>query len=341
MIRRDFLRAASTVAVAGVLKEGSGADRQAKEVMTVRGPVAADALGVTLPHEHVLVDFIGADKASRARYDANEVFEVVLPHLKRVRELGVRTLVESTPAYLGRDPLLLKRLSEASGLHIVTNTGYYGVGKQKFLPAHALTETAGQLAARWAAEWRDGIEGTTIRPGFIKMAVDAGPLSPIGRKLIQAAARAHKATGLTIASHTGDGTAALDQIAALGDEGVNGSAFIWVHAQNARDSGVHFRAAQRGAWVSFDGLGPQSIERYATMVKAMKERGFLHRVLLSHDAGWYHVGEARGGTFRPFDTLFTQFIPALQKAGFSEADIRHLTIANPREAYTIRVKTSA
>jgi len=341
MLRRDFLRAAATATVMGVLKDGSGADREAGKVVTVRGPVAADALGVTLPHEHVMVDFIGADKASRDRYDANEVFEVVLPHLKRVFELGVRTFVECTPAYLGRDPLLLKRLSEASGLHIVTNTGYYGVGKQKFLPPHALTETAGQLAGRWTAEWRDGIEGTGIRPGFIKIAVEAGPLSPIGRKLIQAAARTHKATGLAIASHTGDSTAALDQIAALGDEEVSASAFIWVHAQNARDSGVHFRAAQRGAWVSLDGLGPQSVERYAAMVKAMKERGFLHRVLVSHDAGWYHVGELRGGTFRPFDTLFTQLIPALKKAGFGDADIQQLTVANPREAYAIRVTPAA
>ncbi|HEY8504208.1 MAG TPA: hypothetical protein VIL46_06465, partial [Gemmataceae bacterium] len=61
-------------------------------------------------------------------------------------------------------------------------------------------------------------------------------------------------------------------------------------------------------------------------------------VLLSHDAGWYHVGEPNGGRFRPYDTLFTDFLPALRKAGFTAAEVRRLTVDNPREAFTIRVR---
>lgn len=72
------------------------------------------ALGRTLIQEHVLVDFIGADRASKSRYGADEVFRVALPHLKKARELGCRTLVECTPAYLGRDPAMLRRLSAVS-----------------------------------------------------------------------------------------------------------------------------------------------------------------------------------------------------------------------------------
>ena len=48
---------------------------------------------------------------------------------------------------------------------------------------------------------------------------------------------------------------------------------------------------------------------------AMKADGLLGHVLVSHDAGWYHVGEPGGGEFRPFDTLFTTFVPALKAAG--------------------------
>jgi len=340
MLRREFLRSAAALATAEALQSGLSAAPNSLEVMTVLGPVTADALGVTLPHEHVLVDFIGADKVSRDRYDADVAFRVALPHLKRARELGVRTFVECTPAYVGRDPLLLKRLSQAAGLHILTNTGCYGVGQQKFLPAHALTETSDQLAARWTGEWRNGIEGTGVRPGFIKIAVEAGPLSPVARKLVQAAARTHRATGLTIASHTGNGAAALEQLSVVREEGLDGSAFIWVHAQNERDAAVHARAAQLRAWVSFDGLGPKTIERYAAMVRTMKERQLLDRVLLSHDAGWYHVGEPGGGTFRAFDTLFMELIPALRRAGLTEDDIRQLTVVNPREAFAIRVRGS-
>ena len=86
-------------------------------IETVTGPIEADRLGLTLMHEHVLVDFIGADQVGPGRYDADQAFATVLPHLKQVRTLGCDTLVECTPAYLGRDPVLLKRLSEASGIH--------------------------------------------------------------------------------------------------------------------------------------------------------------------------------------------------------------------------------
>jgi phosphotriesterase-related protein len=162
--------------------------RASAVVETVRGPLEARNLGTTLVHEHVLVDFGGAATASRSRYDAEAVYRTVLPHLEELARRGCRTLFECTPAYLGRNPQLLRRLADASGLHIVTNTGYYGAAQDKYLPAHAFEESAEKLAQRWTAEWRDGIEGTGVRPGFIKTGVDPGPLSAIDRKLIVAAA---------------------------------------------------------------------------------------------------------------------------------------------------------
>ena len=75
--------------------------------------------------------------------------------------------------------MLLRRLSRASKLHILTNTGYYGAANDKFLPPHAFTESADQLAARWIREAREGIDGTGIKPAFMKIGVDAGPLSDV------------------------------------------------------------------------------------------------------------------------------------------------------------------
>ena len=156
-----------------------------------------------------------------------------LPYLREVKARGVQTLIDCTPAWLGRDPGLLKRLSRESGLRLVTNTGYYGAAGDKYVPAHAYTESADQLAARFVAEARDGIEGTGIRPGFIKTGVDAGALSAIDRKLIAAAARCHLVTGLTVAVHTRDGAAAMDVIATLAAEGVGGPRRVRQHADGA------------------------------------------------------------------------------------------------------------
>src|SRR5258707_13572417 len=95
---------------------------------------------------------------------------------------GARTFVDCTPAWLGRDPNLLVRLSEASGLHIVTNTGYYGAAQDKYLPAHAFEESAEKLAERWTSEGRNGIGGPGARPGFCKTGARPAPRSPSVRQ---------------------------------------------------------------------------------------------------------------------------------------------------------------
>jgi phosphotriesterase-related protein len=342
LTRREFL-GRSALATAGVAALGAGclsANRHAKQqqVLTVSGPIAAAELGITLPHEHVLLDFVGANQASRDRYDPDEVFKAVLPHLQRVKDLGCQSLMECTPAFIGRDAALLKKLAQASELQIVTNTGYYGAGQNKFLPEHALTESPNDLSLRWLREWRDGIDQTGVRPGFIKIGVDAGPLSGVHRKLVRAAARTHLLSGLTIAAHTGDGTAALAELATLKQEEVAPSAFIWVHAQNEKNTDLHWRVATEGAWVEFDHISPQTIARHLELVLALKARGLLHRVLISQDAGWYEVGQPGGGEFRPYDTLFKEFVPALKTNGFADEEVDQLLLVNPREAFTIRVR---
>jgi phosphotriesterase-related protein len=330
------MRVGAAGVAAGLAGGAPGAADEGPRVMTVRGPIAPEAMGPTLPHEHILVDFVGAKAASPDRYDAAEVARVALPYLRQIHEQGIRTLVDCTPAYLGRDPALLRRLSEASGLHVLTPAGYYGAGKGKFLPEHAHAETAEALAARWLDEWRGGIAGTGIRPGFLKLGADAGPLPEVHRKLLRAAARAHLASGLTIAMHSGDGAAALEALDLLRDEGVGASAFVWVHAQNERDPRRHVAAAARGAWVEFDGIGPDSLDRHVELVRAMRDAGHLDRVLLSHDAGWYHVGEPGGGAFRPFDTLMAAFLPALRREGWTEAEVGRLVAAHPQAAFAVR-----
>jgi len=303
--------------------------------MTVRGPIAASRLGQTLMHEHVLVDFIGADQIKPGRYDPEEVFRTALPFLAKLKAAGGETLVDCTPDYLGRDARLLRRLAEASGPHIITNTGFYGAANDKYVPAFAYRETADELALRWVREFEDGVPPDNVRPGIMKIGVDAGPLSEIDEKLVRAAARCHRRTGLAIASHTGDGVAAMAQLAVLKEEDVEPSAFIWVHAQNEKDSLYHQRAAALGAWVEFDGISPDTTPQHVELVLNMKRTGYLPRALISQDAGWYHVGEPKGGEFRGYDFLFTGFLPALRKAGASQEDSHTLIIKNPRRALAL------
>jgi phosphotriesterase-related protein len=331
MNRRAFLSTALGAAATTTPRRAKGAP-SATAIQTVRGPVDPAALGVTLVHEHVLVDFAGV--ASRATWDEDEVFRVVRPHLDELRQRGCQTFVECTPAHLGRAPSLLRRLSEASGLQVLTNTGYYGAAKDVAIPKHAWSETPAQIAARWTAEARGGIASTGIRPGFVKSGVDAGPLSPIDRKLVEAAALCHLDTGLTLAIHTGDGTAALAILETLQATGVSPEAWIWVHASNVSDRALHARIADEGAWVELDNLSPETLAQTVDAAVDMRAGGRLSRLLVSQDAGWYHVGEEGGGRYRTHSFLFDAFVPALRGRGFSDADVRTLLVSNPARAFT-------
>ncbi|HYN05093.1 MAG TPA: phosphotriesterase [Vicinamibacteria bacterium] len=339
MKRRAFLATSAATAAQALsvpMPARGQASPRAGTIHTVRGPIDAGQMGVTLVHEHVLVDFAGAEKVSRSRYDAEEAFRTILPHLQDLQNRGCRTLLECTPAYLGRDPLLLRRLSEASGLNIVTNTGYYGAASDIAVPRHAYAETARQLADRWTSEARLGIEGTAVRPGFVKIGVDAGPLSDIDRKLVEAGALCHLDTGLTLAVHTGDGAAAIEIVSILKKTGVSPEAYVWVHPQNERDRATHSWAAQQGVWLELDGVSPKSLEVHVEAVVDLLHRDQLDRVLVSQDAGWYRVGEPKGGAYRPHTFLFDAFVPALRAGGLNDADLRTLLVENPARAFAVR-----
>jgi phosphotriesterase-related protein len=279
-----------------------------------------------LTHEHVLVDFVGADAIRPGRYDPDEVFRLALPKLLEVRALGCRRILECTPNFLGRDPRLLRRLAQASGIELWTNTGLYGAADYKYLPSFARTESAGQLAQRWIAEARQGVDGERVR--FVKTGVNRGPLPDLDRKLIEAAILTSKATGLTMAVHTGDGRAALDQLQMVRDSGLPPQKWVWVHAQNEQDLGIHERIAQAGGWVSLDGVSLRSGAWHLQAVKHLASKGLLHRVLISQDSGWYRVGEPGGGRFNGYTFLYNEFLPRLDPAWR-----KRLLWENPRTAF--------
>jgi phosphotriesterase-related protein len=305
-------------------------------IMTVNGPVGPSALGFTLVHEHIMVDFIGAEKTGKHRYKADEVYKRALPFLQDIQKRGCKTFVDCTPAYVGRDAQILHRLATATGLNIITTTGYYGAGNEKFLPKHVFTESAEQIAARWIAEWKNGIDG--IKPGFIKCGVDNGPLTPAQRKIIEAAAITHLETGLTIGVHTGNGKAAMEEMDILQSKGVSPKAWIWIHAQNESDHSLHMESVKKGAWLSFDGVNAVAIDKYVAIVKQMKKAGSLQQVLVSQDSGWYRIGEPNGGEFNNYNCIFEKFLPALKENGITQEEIDLLFITNPANALAVRVR---
>ena len=301
-----------------------------------------EELGKTLIHEHIVTNFVGTVHPNQPLEDQEKAIEVILPYLLYLKSLGFNTLFECTPSYIGKNVDLLKELSKSSGLHIVTNTGYYAAVDKKYLPEHAYKETAEELAERWFSEWEGGISHTGIRPGFIKLGVGSGALDSIEQKIVKAGMVVSEKTGMAMAVHTGDGAAIESQYQLAKANNFDVNKLIWVHAQNATDD-ERIRMAEKGIWISLDGVSETKVEEYVSMISKLKQRSLLKRLLLSHDDGW-SVEFAKGelslklfgnGNSQPYRTISEILEKRLYEIGFNKAQIELILIENPKRAMAI------
>lgn len=338
--RKQFLQ--YTTATAALTALGSADAQQRKRtkgmIQTVTGTISAREFGFALIHEHIICDFIGAEQTKRERWKVEEVIRTMKPNLLQIKERGIKSFVDCTPAYIGRDPRILEQLAQETGLQILTNTGYYGGAGDKFVPKHAYSETAEQLAERWIAEAQDGIEETGVKPGFIKIGIDEisgenAMLSEIDAKIVRASARASRETGLSVTCHTGGGAAGLEAVKLFAKEKGDPGRFVVAHS-DGHGSKFNLEVAAQGAWVSFDGIGWGTLEEPLERIAPMLEKR-PDRLLISMDAGWYWVGESNGGKIRDYNFLTDKFLPALKAKGTTDATIKRLTVENPAKVFAL------
>jgi phosphotriesterase-related protein len=306
-----------------------------KYIHTLKGPVDPTSLGLILPHEHLFTDLRGPSVPDYAQRDPAAVVDVVAPHLADAAATGVTALVECSTVGVGRNLSVLRSLGEATSIYIVAPTGVY---RDAYIPASMRDMSEDELAELWTTELTEGIEGTSVRAGFIKLAMsDDGPTLLESRNL-RAAAKASRRTGAAIGSHTIGGKVARQQMDILEDAGLDLSRWIWIHAQTEPDVSVLNEAARRGAYVELDTVGapfqsqPELLERVIQLIEA----GFIRKILLSHDAGWFDPSSPDGlpqEGYRGYTALVHDFIPALRAGGVSEEEIYCITVLNPRDAF--------
>ncbi len=301
-------------------------------IFTVNGKIDTDNMGFTLPHEHVMSNF-GADPKMASEYDENALLSQVSLYLKKLKALGVVSVFDGTTAYFGRNVDLLQRISDETGVQIITNTGFYGAADDRYVPQFVYTATADTIADKWVKEFEEGIDGTPIRPGYVKLAFDLGTPSEIDLKLFEAGVLTHLRTGLTLAVHTGNNTEAVRrQLQLLKKHGVSPDAWIWIHANQSDDTELLLKTAASGAWISLDGVNRSNIPEYLERISLFKEKKLMHRLLLSHDGNSF----PRGGKIRQYDAIPEVLLPRMRELGYSEAEIDQLIVDNPKKAFAIR-----
>ena len=300
-------------------------------LITTLGPRRADELGLILPHEHIFVD-LGPSAAENWRSaSAEQVIPVMAPEIEKIKKQGVTALVECTPVGVGRRADIDRAVSEATGLPVLVPTGIY---REPWIPAWALAATEEFLRDWMTDELTGEIEGSGVQAAWIKLSAGDDDITLAEAKLLRAAARAGRATNAIIGSHTIRGRVVRDQLEILEAAGYTAERFIWIHTQADPDFALHLEMARRGAWLEYDGIGgQQSDEAYIEHIQRLLDAGFGHKLLLSHDRGWYDPSQPGGGVPKPFTYLVETFLPKLAAAGVDEATIRQLTCANPFNAY--------
>ena len=303
------------------------------QCITTLGPRSADELGMILPHEHVFVDLRTGNPPGFAEADPADVIALMGPELDRARQAGVSLIVECTPVGVGRRADILKAVSEAAQFPLMVPTGIY---REPWIPAWAHRASEAALYDWMLGELQGEIEGSGVQAGWIKLSANDEGMTACEAKILRAAARAGQATNAVIGSHTIQGRVVRDQLDVLEQAGYTPERFIWIHAQAEPDFALNLEMARRGAWIEYDWIGnPDAFDDdfYIRRIQALLDAGLGHRVLLSHDRGWYDPSRPGGGVPQPFTYLSETFIPRLLAAGIDRATIEQLTHTNPFRAF--------
>jgi predicted metal-dependent phosphotriesterase family hydrolase len=295
-------------------------------VMTVTGPVAADQLGVTLPHEHVFLDLSREYRADGLLNDR----ELAESELHRFAEAGGRTLVDVTSGGLSGDPVALRVMAEATGLHIVRGCGFY---RRAYFPRELDLLSTDAVADLIVRDIEEGVDG--VRAGIIGEVGCDRVITAVEERSFRAAARAHRRTGLTITTHAARWPVGTAQLDLLVEEGVDPGRVVIGHCDMVPDHDYHLALARRGAWVQFDtvqGVHEWDTRQRLDWLRSLADAGFLDRLLLSQDVCLRSDYAAMGGPGYAY--VVTTFADRLKEAGFDAADITRLLVDNPRRMLT-------
>ncbi|MGD1992054.1 MAG: esterase [Anaerolineae bacterium] len=299
-------------------------------LITTLGPVAGSDLGMILPHEHIFVDLGSIKEANYRTAKPGPVIDLLAPELDQAMAAGVTALVECTPLGVGRRADIVRAVSEVAGFPIVVPTGIY---REPWVPPWAHEASQGEIRDWMVSELTDQIEESGVQAGWIKLSASDDGLTLAETKILRAAAQAGKATGAAIGSHTIQGRVVLDQLEILEEEGYPLDRFIWIHTQIEPDLDLHLEVAHRGPWIEYDAIGSEPDAFYVERISRVLEAGLGHRLLLSHDRGWYDPSQPGGGIPRPFTYISEVFLPRLGAEGVGEETIRQVTCTNPFRAF--------
>jgi phosphotriesterase-related protein len=329
-------------------------------VQSVTGPVGPGDLGITLPHEHVFINM----SPTEPRDGYMTVWEERKADIERFAAAGGRTILDVTngelsdhaaPVYFDRDPahqvmnaitgsrsvanvLATKAMAEETGVTIILGTGHY---YEHYFDLHWWDRNStDQIAEFLVADLEEEIPGTGVRAGFIgEVASDLPYITAREERSFRASGRAAARTGAMVTTHAPTFPTAGTQIDILLSEGVDPSRIVIGHTDTVKALQYHVDLLERGVYIEYDcmmavkaggAIREHELQRRIDYLRALVERGWAERILLSQDVSQRSHQHALGGPGLTF--IFEEFADAAIAAGIEREVLETMWTDNPRRA---------
>jgi phosphotriesterase-related protein len=349
------------------------------KIMTVLGPIDPSEIGITHMHEHMIIDFLSVseeaqqshakgfaeggktinweDPISLSNYyavrrnpfllkEAMQLVDVdlITSAVREFKEAGGSCIVEVTPIGVGRNPPMLKQIANQTGVKVVMGTAFY---VRDFHPPEVAKMTEEQVTDLLAVEFEKGVGDPPIRAGIIGEIGLVWPVHPEEAKVLRAAAKAQRRTGMCLSIHPGRNVAApMDAIRTVVSAGGDPKRTIVCHLDRTLfDINDYLELAKTGCYLEFDLFGwetrhyplseidmPNDAVRVDNIMQLV-EAGHIDQILVSHDVDSKLRLRVYGG--EGYQHILENVVPVMRRKGLNESQVSHILIENPRRALTI------
>jgi phosphotriesterase-related protein len=354
-----------------------------KRIMTVSGLIAPAELGITSMHDHIMFDGSVLGKRLRGkippnklpiREDENVSLENVgmlqrntilawdalnqddeaamLEEVKLFKRAGGDAILELSVPGILLDTEAEKRISEATGVHVIVSTGFYTADSR---PAMFHGMSVAQFREHMRSEIKHGVGGTSIRPGHIKIGVSM--LDADEENSLRAAAQVGAETGLSLTIHPGGsaGGAHMRILQICKEEGMDLTRVVMAHTgftikpplaeviRNPSSFKVSLDLAKAmldiGCTISTEFLNTMGLEltggydsgdwsKWSGLIQVI-DQGYCKQIVIGNDCCAKIMLHNFGG--EGFCRMLYYTIPMLRNAaGISDYAIRQITVENPR-----------
>lgn len=336
----------------------------------VNGPISAQDLGLTLPHEHLLLDMsvrylphpdegaiaeqprledrwrMLSDPAGyRENLQGTDIGSAMF-EVSQFQAAGGRTIVDLTAEGLHPDPSGLRDIALSLDINVISGTGYYIA---QSLPGWVLSASVTDLAHKLIDDIATGGDAGVPRGAIGEIALESG--QDIEFACIAAAARAQSETGAPVFMHVMSGilpafrTMTEDALALFVREGGDLEKLVLCH-QDGSGADVEYQQSllDKGIILEYDTFGSEGVFAFGKdyiqlptdsqrmhELRALFDLGYGHRLLISQDICYQSSKRAWGGG--GFAHIIEVLYPRFATIGFGEEDLRMLMVTNPASVF--------